>query len=397
MMNLLKNVLHIAHETTMTTYFKHLIPAFLILCIQTGSVFGHDFILPQEGVISHKIRVAHTEYKHPLKMYNNVFKEAVTFTDCIFDSTFEINHHCLFEKQVTFLRCKFKQDGFFAESEFKDSLIIQNCDFQLATYFDHSIFQSLMSLRYSTFRNYVGCDSTFFQKELDFFSTSYGHGIGFFHARILDGIDFGAADFSRMIDLTTIISGSKECPINLFGATGQEYILMSYENFKLKFSSAVLNVEEKIPLYQNLLKCQENFGFSDGYKKMDIEYRKMKHGILFYPDYLWWECGYSKFRVVLYSIGFIIFFTFLIFRKYAMYLKTYPIESLLPDHGTKKSTSHNLFLCLVFVSILFFGLKIEINKLNFHHKPESRMILLIYLSGLICSAYLFHAVFTLKG
>ena len=171
-----------------------------------------------------------------------------------------------------------------------------------------------------------------------------------------------------------------------------------------------IGIDQKSGIYESVMKKLKEDGLMESYQILDIEYRKFKSrndgGLDWYIgdtfQDMWWNYGYSKQRILLWSIGLWMLFSLINLSLYSrLSEEVYGIsflESLrnVNISGSKKIAVHVLQV-IVYTAIIFFGLKMDIEKF----KPASVRthiflfiyLLVIFVSGLICLLCIVNYIF----
>ena len=183
-------------------------------------------------------------------------------------------------------------------------------------------------------------------------------------------------------------------------------LLMQYRFFHLFIPPQILNNEKYhdyiASFYQRLLNRFKENGFIESYESLDIEFNRWKgkyDWTLVLSDY-WWEFGYKKWRILLYTIGFIFIFSLFNYRKFPKLQEVYPVEKLKWNNFsytryTLLSFARKFFATLLYTGLIFFRFSIDYKNVTF--KPMRYVVIIIfqYTVGLICTGFLINWI--LKG
>ena len=160
-----------------------------------------------------------------------------------------------------------------------------------------------------------------------------------------------------------------------------------------------LDKDQKIAIYEKLLKNFDAQGQKISYQNLDIEYRNFKNGINVLP-WIWYCYGYHKELIFAWTILFLIVFTSITFWLYPQLNKSnasggvYLIKSLPSYDKFKDEKKHvkrnRLWYAFVYTSAMFFSLSLDIKSVNFSHPKKLLVsyIIVVYLVGLLCIGYL---------
>lgn len=166
------------------------------------------------------------------------------------------------------------------------------------------------------------------------------------------------------------------------------------------------NYTEKLTTCKNILeKFNKDKYEGDAYKDVDIMYQKIKltHRNLEFYIWIqekWWNFGYNKeyiFKNTLFLFYAFFLINIFLFKNLIRYI--YPIENIYTefnhshDLGIVRRILYRLWLCLVYTFIIFFGLKLEVPKLNLKKVGLAIYVSLMYLTGLICNGFLLSYIF----
>jgi hypothetical protein len=196
------------------------------------------------------------------------------------------------------------------------------------------------------------------------------------------------------IDLTGLrpfINGEK-IKLNLIEAPFSN-IKLNYENFRL--DTAVTNH----PLiacgtYINLLDNFKKRGQTTNYEVLDIEYQHYKYitkgtswdkfwgRISDFIDHYWWNYGYSRGYVLLWTLVFLSLFSLINWPFYQrLNDKIYPVK------GVDCSKSSSYYNSLIYTCAIFFTLSLDLEKLKYERRAFLAWFIFIYLIGVVCLAY----------
>ncbi len=215
------------------------------------------------------------------------------------------------------------------------------------------------------------------------------------------------------LDLRTFRAKSKPCEI-FFYETDISNFNLDYRNFHLLDTcyGFKIPVSEMLELYTELLEMQKRKGYTEGYVKLDQEIREFKYlhtheflgTVRNWIDKNWWGYGYAKYLIFKNSIFLLFIFSFLnffVFRKLSR--ETYIIEEvvLAYDKISRKYINkpitrilRHLVYCFIYTSYIFWGWKLDLSKLKLANLWLACWIILQYLIGIICLAYLANYVIT---
>jgi len=167
----------------------------------------------------------------------------------------------------------------------------------------------------------------------------------------------------------------------------------------LQFNKKPISPDEKASIYESLLNNFKTNGQTESFQLLDIEYQefKWKHSrasfLTWLPKY-WWNFGYDKEYVFLWTFVFLFIFTFFTyFFIYDLNTKVYPVDKI-PAYTywepklTVKRFWQRLWFSLMYTSVIFFKLSLDIKKLEFKKIGGTFYIIIVYTFGLLCLAYM---------
>lgn len=349
---------------------------------------------------------------------NSIFHGGVHFQNMTFKSIANFHE----------VNCESKAD--FTNSKFESSAIFRNAKFDSLCSFQGTQFNSLVDFQNVHFNSLIDFQSTQFNSTADFNGSKFNFKINFNNAILPDTLIFtNVTSLNSEIDFTSTLlnaikkSNNKEyrCRISLVGSDISK-IKINYNLFELYFPKGTA-YEQKISIYEKLLLRFKDDGFLDSYKLLDIEYCNFKNrhnGNIFINWFQkgWWNYGYNKEFVVWWVLKIFLFFSFLnIFIYKKLQSKVYPInfpfwdfeyslkrfseiifykKNIINDKYTHLlrwlfSMFANLINSLIYTAIIFFGIKISIEKFK-KFNIFTLYIFLIYCIGIFCFAYLFNII-----
>jgi hypothetical protein len=130
-----------------------------------------------------------------------------------------------------------------------------------------------------------------------------------------DILDFSNVKITEEVDFSKAKKVDSICKINIYG-TDISKIKLRYEMFKLYFPKKDnIPFELQANVYEQLLNNFKKNGYIRSYEKLDKEYKELyyieKGGMYkivnLFQKY-WWGYGYDKLSILLYTIGFFVFF-----------------------------------------------------------------------------------------
>jgi uncharacterized protein YjbI with pentapeptide repeats len=183
---------------------------------------------------------------------------------------------------------------------------------------------------------------------------------------------------------------NNETHLNLSGADIQN-LDINYDHVDLVFNGNA-RTDDIEHIYEAILQNFKVRGYQNCYEKLDIKYKSFqgqngRFSWFWWVPYYWWEYGYDKARVFTISFLAIILLTGYNFFRFNHLIKNvYPIEGLSTAYS--RDIGIKLWRSFVFTCIVFFSLSLKLDKINFNERRGAVWIMLIYLFGLVCLAYM---------
>jgi hypothetical protein len=229
-------------------------------------------------------------------------------------------------------------------------------------------------------------------------------------------IDFIGSTMPKSIELNSLVFiKDGEIDLSNFNYTTPakcQLDLSSVEMSKINFNYALYDIKlerdvgKKESFYKQLLDNQNKYGYKDGYQRADIEFRSLeneKKGL--YGNLLnilqahWNNFGYNK--EYIFRIGFLTFlitYVLNLFCYFSLVNNAYTIpefkkaNSQLINHSRYKRVIYYLIYCLLYTGIVFWGLRISIDKIKFSKGDLAIWIIIQYIVGLIIIAFIANVV-----
>ena len=375
-------------------------------------VFGKSlFQQASDSEIRYPVNIAGYKFARPVCYYLGISLPNAG-TGLVFDGAVELEKDT-FESEVDLRAGRYKGVAKFEKDSFAGPVDFTYSSFEQDAFFD-----------YCTFKDYAYFDRVGFKGHADFSNAVFGH-VAFFSGMILSNpseLSFTLATLPDTLDLsdnTTIFQ-----PVELTDAsfipsrvhriflnrTNISMIHMDYIHFKLLFrdpkydNRPELTQEEEAAIYEELLNNFKARGQSDSYERLDVEYHQWQwdktliHSLIpWLPDIqmIWWYYGYRKWLVFVWAIFFLLLFSGInYFRLNDLNRDVYPMSTIpiFPTLGTLpflwQRARWRLWYAVVYSATLFFTLTIKAEDIRFNRIGASLYIFIIYLSGIVCLAYM---------
>jgi uncharacterized protein YjbI with pentapeptide repeats len=377
-------------------------------------------IEPRNRVIKEELYINNTSTKVLLSFQNVTFENNVQiqgtkfFKDIFFlGSTFKkeaIFYDCEFYGNAYFIGNTFQQGASFLRSRFNKEANFQGSKFIYYANFKETQFKQIANFSKT---NYLGkvdfSDSVFLGESVNFSSSQFHDLLLLYQSKVPKKINFNGVVLEKEIDFTSI--GNQipydKCAIYLYG-TNIDKIRLNYEQMKLLFEPK-LSFDQISNVYYSLLKKQKNDGFTKSHELLDLDYKQIYYfkGIekkyLYWINKLWWNFGYNKERIFLHALWMFMLFFLINYIGFSYFVNNvYKVNNIKEAlEINRKKYSNIKFILKMFPAVfyytglIFFGLNLNIDNFNFSRPFGVAYIFLIYLSGLVCIAYMFNYIISL--
>ncbi len=215
-----------------------------------------------------------------------------------------------------------------------------------------------------------------------------------------DTLDLENTKFTAPIDLMSakLRHINRKCEINLIGCDIDK-LKLGYGNFHLYIPPSIDTNEyyrDQIgATYEALLNNLQKNGFKDSYRQLAIEYKdwQAKRDFFTWVSGLWWCYGFRKWHLLYWTFGFLLVFSLLNLFLYKRIFATYPIEELKMDGYDFSANAvirflQQLLITGMYTGWIFFKLSIDFDKIKIQRLGWLFIILIEYLIGILCTAYL---------
>jgi Pentapeptide repeats (9 copies) len=309
-------------------------------------------------------------FNEDIELINALFRDYSDFTGVIFLKTADFTG-AKFDQQVDFSGSNFGSSVDFSDVIFKNKISFKNLVLSPETQilFSNTVLPDTLDFSYN--------NSSSLDNEIDLTTANF-------------------TDSGQNIDKPHLIQFMKT-EISKFHLDYYHFRLLipdsiqSPDNSKMRIA---ISNDEKESIFEGLLNNFKVHGQNESYRKLDIEYKRFQ----FYRNWwtvpfywislLWWNFGYNKELIFLWTIFFALLFTSLnYFKLEKLNTSTYPIDYLPKDYS-KMTISRKYWYSFVYTSIIFFRLTLNVDKLSFNNIRGTIYILMIYALGLLCLAYM---------
>jgi uncharacterized protein YjbI with pentapeptide repeats len=405
-----------------------------------------------EKVIPYKFDMSEKVFMNDLDLNSSTFQEEVYFSDSKFNNHIFANK-TIFNSSLIFHNVKFKKGASFcgtkfnflqiSECSFEDQVNTSNAEFCGEAHIIGTKFLNILWCNRSTFSDLTRFSGSEFYLRPIFWDTQFKDSLYFNSVSLLEGADFQSTKFKYYLSFSNLISKGKiyfnntilpefidlsnlqtnqiidfnfikdsiiddKYNVNIYNTDPNNLIITN--RFSIWFDK-LLNLDQRNSIYKQLLANLDQVGYKRVYKSIDLEYRRfinenynnLFEKISFTLNRLWWNYGYSKERIFLISLIFILIFSIPIFFKFDYFVnEIYKIDNL------SKRYEQNLFLknritrlslnyltALLYTIFIFFNIKLSLDKLSFKNYKSGLLILLIYTFGLLCTAFIINLIVTI--
>ncbi len=399
-------------------------------------------------------------FHYSVRFISTRFDSTADFIFAKFHSTADFRV-ATFEGTAGFSRATFDSEAFFLDATFHSTADFSWATFDSAAFFFGVTFHSTADFVMATFEDTADFRRATFEDTADFVLATFDYTAGFTWAtfgswadfrmarfqgkvdvwktKLPDSLDFrNVTEITSEIDFTYCLPPSKDtkCRIALEG-TDISKVKLNMNLFELSFpedtvqeptgeadttykeSLGVIDTivrkivdtiiyptyDQRCSIYEQVLKKLENDGFMDSYEIVDVQYRRFKArhrgGLSWYvadtfQDW-WWNYGYSKERVFLWTIGFWLLFSFVNLWVYEKLSNSvYRIRFL--DKMPVRRVMLIALQAMTYTSVVFFGLKMNIKDFKDGAASEHPLLfsylMSIYVIGLVCLGFIVNIIFT---
>jgi len=205
-------------------------------------------------------------------------------------------------------------------------------------------------------------------------------------------------NFAQAIRLET--DSSRLVKLNFDNNTDLSKLNFFYnDNYQIVYNRYE-SADENYKLFDRLrTKFKSEYKSAD-LERIQIEYTRYNYSKdwwkypLWLIDWAWWDYGFAKGRIVLWTLVFFTLFYALNFKHWRRISKAYEIFPNIPDW--KKYKKQKYYYVFLFTAFIFFSIRIDLQSLKYDNKRTLSHFFVQYLVGLICLFFLFNAIFKLS-
>ncbi|HAQ39204.1 MAG TPA: hypothetical protein DCQ58_11915 [Saprospirales bacterium] len=187
---------------------------------------------------------------------------------------------------------------------------------------------------------------------------------------------------------------SKKVDISLVNVNLDNIRMDILPNMRLVFDSEI-SADEISNSYFNLLEKFRKEGKDRSYRIVDLQYREWKGGVWNFIAKIWWNYGYDRGRVFLWTIGFICLFLVFNFFFWPQITGIYnPFENIKKE-DVNQHIMEKLVKALVYTLFVFFAIIVDFKKIRFTNPYLIIYILCQHVIGILCILFIVEYVFKL--
>ena len=351
------------------------------------------------GVIFyHQTEFIDTEFSEPFIAKNVQFYSKAAFDLAQYKSLFSLSYS-EFSSDVLFGNTSFSNNAHFIGVKFLRKADFRFAEFFLTANFSNSKFNGQLDFRETVFGTKLQLNSLQSDNKIkvDFENTQLPDTLELhYNESIFDEIDLRLTKLDSLRKRAG--NSNRKCKISLIG-TDINSIKINYKNFQLYFPQELnLSFSDTVKVYESLIRSLEKQGETSDKKKFHIEFKKLvyqKNGQWIQDKFDWvlFNYGYDfNNRIVL--IGLVLFTLFIIINKtkidilnthvYTLDIVTNYLELSKSSRGVNK-IKYGYISALLYTSILFFGVKFEIDHFQKTKFRYMLWVLIIYFIGIVWS------------
>ena len=332
---------------------------------------------------------------------HNTYETGLHFSICTFEEPlfFRSGNHFPRKKDIIFSSCNFMR-GIELSALFTPSLFPTEVDSLSELQFDFGIINHKLSATKMDLKSFQTIN--FYRMQIDTIDISdskFTNALTLRQYNVLNKVveknwmknKFFKFLLSPYFDSTT----TNKTALNIAGVNPNK-LDIDYKFFSLYFNPDA-DENTKSATFQGLLEKYKANGESANYRAVDIDYRNMQGGFFNFLSRYWWNYGYDKARIVLWSLGFMFLFSLINYFKLKYVILAYKIESIekwVTDRyqGRPFRGFYAGLASLLYTGALFFGIKLNFEKFDFKKTGYSLIILFQFLLGLVCTGFIINLI-----
>jgi hypothetical protein len=336
------------------------------------------------------------------------FSSASFYAPSYYDNT-------VFNKDVSFLSARFQKDVYFRKTHFHGSVSFLQAEFHDTANFSGTTFPKDVDFSHLNLRGKISFQQATFCNYADFSQITFSDSayLLFQKATLPDTLNFsGNPKINNEIDLSAANLTEISHNDSLKGKSYKKHYIFLYKtdiskfhfdytHFKLLFTDPTtgleIPVDEKEAMYEQALKNFQDRGQQVSYKLLDVEYQNFlweRSGfkMIGWVPRLWWNYGYDKQNVFYWTAFLLALFTFINFFL-LNYLNdnVYEVENIPKPVITKftlRDIASRAWYGFIYTVSIFFRVSLDVTKIKYHKIGGTILVLIIYLLGLVCLAYM---------
>ena len=331
-----------------------------------------------------------------------------------------------FDGEADFLNAQFDGKANFSITKFEGDADFSITKFEGETSFFFATFEGHADFKRAEFEDRADFSVAEFRDEADFSNAAFKGRVSFFGTILPDTLIFESVKTSSLIDLTgTRLDSAKHangrfCFIDLRDAPIEKFKLR-YDKFRVYWPAIIYPVEyERLTyVYEGLLKNFKEHGYLTSYATLDLEYQAFRDlqnpnatywkNLVNHANRHWNNYGYNKERIWLWTLLLLAISTLANWLAFPyMVREVYPVSTIDAALFQGKPWKRNQFrgwavpgtkgkvrlnvkhfkLAFFYTTLIFFGLKISTERINYRKTAGVVLLYLEYVAGLICLGYL---------
>ena len=340
--------------------------------------------------------------------------------EIVFSSCFDVYRIVIFHKPADFERALLTMTVDFSNARFASKASFMNAEFTSTADFNGAQFDSAVSFDYTRFEKMASFKNARFLNEVSFYRATMPPKLDFrFVTNINKEIDFSFARLDVAVSKCQIaLVGSDISKIKLdmrllelwFPADTTWVKDLWNKNTDTVKNIDSITYDQRIGVYEQVLKKLKDDGLMESYQTLDIEYKQLKYSqkgawgaFVNLLDSNWWNYGYNPERIFAYSAGFWCLFSLVNMATYRKLSNgVYAISFLDAIHTRVGNPVKRAFFYVLkvfaYTSVVFFGLKMDLEKFRDgalkRHPFLFGGLIFEYVVGLVCLGFIVNIIFT---
>jgi hypothetical protein len=323
--------------------------------------------------------------------------------------------NCFFTQETDFSKSNFTEDAYFSGNTFQKKVLFDNASFVRKALFDNAIFNHTISFNAADFDSSATFRGAHFRRVPDFFKTQLPNTLDLrnatldFDNNITDFQENDKLDFSKtsVTRLRTRTGNPEAKCIILLSGTDVNRLLLPFDRFMIKFDPED-SFEEKVSMYEGLIKSCKDAGMLESAQGWDIEYRQQQNiqrfrqlgYVINFFNETWWNFGYARWRILVIWLPllFLCFLTYNYWQIERLWSKMYQDVELGGNYRGKagnsptpifKNWQKRFSFTFFYTAVIYFGFKIRHEAVNYNYTRGLLYLYFMYAIGTIHMAFAF--------